>query len=83
MTRLEVQVKIEDAPNSPALHATMKAEVDRVGHTFKGYEKPRKFLLITEDFSTENDMLTPKMSVKRRVVMERYGEALMALYDEA
>lgn len=76
-------IKIEDAPNHPELHETMKTEVDRVGHSFKGYEKPKKFLLITEDFSTENDMLTPKMSVKRRVVMARYGEALMALYDEA
>ncbi|QED27251.1 long-chain fatty acid--CoA ligase [Microvenator marinus] len=71
-----------EALNHPKLHETMKSEVDRVGHSFKGYEKPKKFLLVSEEFSTENDMLTPKMSVKRRVVMEKYGEALMALYNE-
>jgi len=75
-------ISAEEALKHPKLQETLKTEVDRVGHSFKGYEKPRKFLFTTEDFSAENDMLTPKMSVKRRVVMERYGEELMALYDE-
>ena len=43
-------------------------------------EKIRKFALIGEDFTIENDMLTPKMSLKRRVVMDRYGDTLESLY---
>jgi long-chain acyl-CoA synthetase len=36
--------------------------------------------LIEEDFTTENGMLTPKMSLKRRVALEKYSASLEALY---
>ncbi|HSP77035.1 MAG TPA: AMP-binding protein, partial [Myxococcaceae bacterium] len=48
----------------------------------KGYEKPQRFLLISEDFSTTNDMLTPSLKLKRRNVLKRYGEAVEVLYEE-
>ena len=49
----------------------------------KGYEKPQRFLLISEDFSTANDMLTPSLKLKRRNVLKRFGEAVEELYREA
>ncbi|TNF32683.1 MAG: long-chain fatty acid--CoA ligase [Deltaproteobacteria bacterium] len=55
-------------------------EIAKYSASFKGYETPKKFFLATEDFSTENGMLTPSLKVKRRVVMERYGKDLEALY---
>ncbi len=48
----------------------------------KGYEKPQRFLLISEDFTTSNDMLTPSLKLKRRNVLKKYGEAVDALYEE-
>jgi long-chain acyl-CoA synthetase len=36
--------------------------------------------LVTEEFSTENGMLTPTLKVKRGAVLAAYGEALAALY---
>jgi long-chain acyl-CoA synthetase len=48
--------------------------------TFGGYEIPRKFAFIKEDFSLENGMLTQTMKLKRRVVMEKYEAMLEALY---
>jgi long-chain acyl-CoA synthetase len=47
---------------------------------FGGYEIPRKFVFITEDFTVENGMLTQTMKLKRRNVMKQYGDQLMALY---
>ena len=35
-----------------------------------------------EDFTLDNGMLTQTMKLKRRVVMEKYGEALENLYKE-
>lgn len=55
-------------------------QVAEYGRAFKGYEHPRKFKLIAEEFSTENDMLTPKMSLKRRNVLKAYGELIDGLY---
>lgn len=46
----------------------------------KIYERVRGFVLTTEDFNIQNDMLTPSLKVKRRVVWTRYGQALEALY---
>ncbi len=48
---------------------------------FKGYERIQNFRLISEEFSVDNDMLTPKMSVKRLNVLKNYGEDLEALYN--
>ncbi|HEX5749399.1 MAG TPA: long-chain fatty acid--CoA ligase [Archangium sp.] len=49
----------------------------------KGYEKPQRFLLISEDFTTANDMLTPSLKLKRRNVLNKFGEAVEELYREA
>ncbi|WNG40778.1 long-chain fatty acid--CoA ligase [Archangium violaceum] len=49
----------------------------------KGYEKPQRFLLISEDFSVANDMLTASLKLKRRSVLKKYGEAVEELYREA
>jgi long-chain acyl-CoA synthetase len=62
------------------VHALMKEEVDRLSADFKGYEKVRKIFIGEEDFTTENGMLTPTLKLKRRVVQQRYGDALESLY---
>lgn len=49
----------------------------------KGYEKPQRFLLVSEDFSVANDMLTASLKLKRRGVLKKYGEAVEELYREA
>jgi long-chain acyl-CoA synthetase len=36
---------------------------------------------VAEDFSQENDMLTPKLSVKRRNVMRKWGSHIEQLYQ--
>ena len=47
---------------------------------FGGYEIPKNFLILAEPFTTENGILTPTLKLKRRVVLERYGERIEALY---
>ncbi|HNZ64688.1 MAG TPA: AMP-binding protein [Smithella sp.] len=58
-----------------------KQITDHLRKSFGGYEIPQKFLYITEDFSVDNGMLTQTLKLKRRNVMEKYGERLRALYD--
>lgn len=67
---------------SAELQKAIKADLEQYSKTFKGYEKIRRFKLIPDEFTVDNGMLTPKMSVKRRVVMEKYGEVLNGLYAE-
>ena len=62
------------------VRALMDDEVNRLSADFKGYEKIRKIFVGEEDFTTENGMLTPTLKLKRRVVQQRYGDAIESLY---
>ena len=47
---------------------------------FKGFERVKAFELISEEFSTDNDMLTPTLKLKRRNVIKAYKDTIEALY---
>jgi long-chain acyl-CoA synthetase len=63
-------------------HDLIQAQLAEYGKEFKGYEHPRKFRLLTEEFSTLNDMLTPKLSLKRRNVLKAYGHLIEEMYKD-
>lgn len=68
-----------DHPRTQELYA---AQLEQYGRELKSYEKPKRFKLIGEEFSVDNNMLTPKMSLKRRVVTDRYADELAELHRE-
>jgi long-chain acyl-CoA synthetase len=70
----------KDLLSDPKVRQKMREELDRVCADFKGYERIRNFALISEDFTLENDMLTPKLSVKRRNVLQRWQKEIDQLY---
>ena len=47
---------------------------------FGGYEIPKKIILVDEPFSVDNGMLTQTMKLKRRKVVERYGDKIKTAY---
>ena len=65
---------------SEELRALIEDEVNQFSAEFKGYEKARKLFIGDEDFTTENGMLTPTLKLKRRVVLQRYNDAIESLY---
>lgn len=69
-----------DITQNPKVSELILSELQKFGASFKGYEIPRKVLLTPDDFTTENNMLTPSLKLKRRNVLARYGEGLEALY---
>jgi long-chain acyl-CoA synthetase len=66
--------------DNPRVRELFKKELDKHMAEFKGFEEVREFAVIGEDFTTDNDMLTPSLKVKRRKVMEKYGKTVEALY---
>ncbi len=58
-------------------------EVKQLARSFRDFEVPRRIVLISEDFTTENGLLTPTLKLKRRHVEARHGGALEALYADA
>jgi long-chain acyl-CoA synthetase len=58
-------------------------EIESFSREFKGFEAIRGFVLSAEEMTTQNDMLTPTLKLKRRNVLARYGAQLEALYGSA
>lgn len=69
-----------DPAKNPKVRELVKKELEQHSGTFKGFERPQKFVLTTEDFTTENGMLTPTLKIKRRNVLAKYESELNALY---
>ncbi|MCW2391608.1 long-chain acyl-CoA synthetase [Sphingobium sp. B1D7B] len=71
---------LEALREDPALHGAIRAAVDRVNIDLSVIEKVRRFALADEPFTIDNEMLTPKQSIRRHVIRARYQARLDALY---
>lgn len=60
----------------------LMSEVEKHSGDFKGFERIKKITLTAEDFTQENNLLTPSLKVKRRFVWQKYGPQIEALYAE-
>jgi long-chain acyl-CoA synthetase len=67
----------------PAVKEKMEREVHGQLHGLASFETPKKIALIEHDFTIDRGELTPKLSVKRKVVEERYRSAIEELYGDA
>jgi long-chain acyl-CoA synthetase len=47
---------------------------------FARYEMPKKVLVIPDEFTIDNGLLTPKLSIKRHLVEKKYAAEIEALY---
>ena len=54
--------------------------VDKVNSKLSTVEHIRKFILTDQEFTIENNMMTPTMKVKRFQVKKKFGEQLEKLY---
>ncbi len=63
--------------------AKLRAEIEAQSQGFKGFEGIRDFVLSSEEFAVTNDLLTPKLSMKRRNIVQRYQPEIDALYAVA
>ena len=67
---------------NPAVQTKMEAEAALAFQGLASFETPKKIALLEHEFSIERGELTPKMSVKRRVIDRNYKAVIDALYAE-
>lgn len=67
----------------PTIHAKMEKEVKSQLTGLASFEMPKKIALLEHDFTIERGELTPKLSVKRRVIDKTYKDLIDSLYAEA
>ena len=66
----------------PTIHAKMEKEVAASLAGLAHFEMPKKVALLEHDFSIERGELTPKLSVKRRVIDKTYKALIDSLYED-
>lgn len=69
-----------DLAGKPEVHELIWADVKAVNARLASYESIKKIALLPNDFSQETGELTPKMSIKRKVVEQRYQSLLEGMY---
>ena len=67
---------------NPRVEAMMRGRVDEINRQLASFEQVKKFVLLGTDFSQETGELTPTLKVKRKVVIQKYGSLLDALYEK-
>ena len=64
----------------PETHAVIEETVKTINTDLAAHEKIRRFTVLGREFSQEEGELTPTLKVRRRVVSERYKEAIGGMY---
>jgi long-chain acyl-CoA synthetase len=67
----------------PWVREQIAREVTRVNSTLAQYETIKRFALLDHDFTFDGGQLTYTLKLKRRVIAERYAQAIEEMYSEA
>jgi len=74
------QADLDALRDDSAFRNAIRAGVDRVNADLSVIEKVRRFALADGPFTIDNEMLTPKQSIRRHIIHARYQDRLDALY---
>ncbi len=72
----------DEAVANPWVRQFVNAEIERLTASFAQYERPKRFALISEDFTAANGQLTYTMKLKRRAIEQRYKDVIEGLYAD-
>lgn len=65
----------------PEIQQLYKNLVEKMNQHFNQVEQIKKFELIPAEWSIDSGELTPKLSMKRKVISEKYKEAIARIYE--
>ncbi len=72
---------IADLVDDPDLQAEIQQAIDAANALVSKAEAVRAFRILPVDFTIEGGELTPTLKVKRRIVSERYADAIASIYE--
>ena len=70
----------EEDIKRPEVKQMFEELVENINPSFNHVEQVKKFELLPKEWSIETGEMTPKMSLKRKVIMEKYKTALDRIY---
>ncbi|WP_210489528.1 AMP-dependent synthetase/ligase [Rufibacter aurantiacus] len=73
----------EEMVKKPEIIAKFQKEIDKANEHLAQYEKIKKFVLLPKLWSVETGEMTPKLSIKRKVITNNYRSLIESLYRTA
>jgi long-chain acyl-CoA synthetase len=58
----------------------MQQEIDKINKNFSKIEKIKKFIIVKDQFTIENNMMTPTLKLKRYKIIKKYEKELEKLF---
>lgn len=71
----------EKLADNPEVRSLIEREVESQNGQLASFESIKAFHIAPVDFTVEGGELTPTMKVRRKIVFEKYGQALEQLYE--
>ncbi len=70
-----------DLAADPAVHAEIQQAVEETNRHVSNVEGIKRFTILPADWTPETDELTPTLKLKRRVISQKYADAIEEMYS--
>ncbi|WP_349898223.1 AMP-dependent synthetase/ligase [Parafrigoribacterium soli] len=74
---------LEEAASNPKVIAEVQRAVDAANSTVSRAESIRKFVILPVELTEASGHLTPKLSIKRNVILSDFAEVIEGMYESA
>ncbi|MFJ4166686.1 AMP-dependent synthetase/ligase [Microbacterium sp. NPDC089698] len=79
---LPADMSLADAATNDAVRAEVQRAIDVANTRVSRAESIRKFTILPSEWTEASGHLTPKLSIKRNVIMKDFAPQVAAIYDE-
>ncbi len=83
MKRHHIADEGDDLINHPRIKELFQREVDHSNQSFARYEQIKQFRIVPGAWTVESGLVTPKLSIKRRVIFEKYQSYVDDIYSKS
>lgn len=67
--------------NNKELFEAIRLDIELYNRDFSHVEQIKKFVLLPREFTIANNEMTPKLSLKRKVISEHYKNEIEKMYS--
>ncbi|HMM81560.1 MAG TPA: long-chain fatty acid--CoA ligase [Terrimesophilobacter sp.] len=79
----DATMSVDEAAKNPKVLAEIQSAIDRANSAVSRAESVRKFVILPHDLTEASGHLTPKLSVKRHVILADFADTIDGLYEDA
>jgi len=68
---------------NPELLAVFQERIDKkINPNLSEYERIKKFKLLPQEFTQDQDELTPTLKIRRRIIENHYQKSIQSMYEQ-